>query len=127
MFKYGITCNAFAPFAKTRAAFELAAYDEAVTEADSPWMDRKFAFPLEITPSPEDVAPFINHLTSEEAARINGKIFNIAGSIIGLYSEPEISKTLVKYGGRWTIDELRQQVPLALLPEEFSGGNDSEG
>lgn len=120
---YGITCNAFAPFARTRAAFELAAYDEAVTEIESPWIDRKFAFPLEITPSPEEVVPFINYLASEEAAKINGKIFNIAGPIIGLYSEPEISKTLVKYGGRWTVDELRQQVPFGLLPEELLGGD----
>jgi 3-oxoacyl-[acyl-carrier protein] reductase len=120
---YGITCNAFAPFARTRAAFELAAYDEAVTEIESPWIDRKFAFPLEITPSPEEVVPFINYLASEEAAKINGRIFNIAGPIIGLYSEPEISKTLVKYGGRWTVDELRQQVPFGLLPEELLGGD----
>ena len=120
---YGITCNAFAPFARTRAAFELAAYDEAVTEIESPWIDRKFAFPLEITPSPEEVVPFINYLASEEAAKINGKIFNIAGPIIGLYSEPEISKTLVKYGDRWTVDELRQQVPFGLLPEELLGGD----
>lgn len=115
--QYGITCNAFSPFAKTRAAFELTAYDKAVTEADSPWMDRKFAFPLEITPSPEDIAPFINYLASDEAAKINGKVFSIAGSMISLYSEPEIAKTLVKYGGRWTMDELRQQVPFGLLPE----------
>ncbi|TES83466.1 MAG: SDR family NAD(P)-dependent oxidoreductase [Dehalococcoidia bacterium] len=115
---YGITCNAFAPFAKTRAAFELSAYDEAVTEAESPWMDRKFAFPLEITPSPDDVAPFINYLASDEAANINGKVFNVGGPMINLYSEPEISKTLVKYGGRWTLDELRQQIPFALLPPE---------
>jgi len=116
--QYGITCNAFAPFAKTRAAFELAAYDEAVTEAESPWMDRKFAFPLDITPSPDDVAPFINYLASDEAANINGRVFNVGGPIINLYSEPEISKTLVKYGGRWTLDELRQQIPFGLLPPE---------
>lgn len=114
--QYGITCNAFAPFAKTRAAFELAAYDEAVSEAESPWMDRKFSFALEMTPSPDDVAPLINYLASEEAAKINGKIFNVGGPIISLYSEPEISKTLVKYGGRWTIDELRQQLPFWLSP-----------
>ncbi len=115
---YGITCNAFAPFAKTRAAFELTAYDEAVTEAESPWMDRKFAFALDITPSPDDVAPFINYLASDEAAKINGRVFNVGGPMINLYSEPEISKTLVKYGGRWTLDELRQQIPFGLLPPE---------
>jgi 3-oxoacyl-[acyl-carrier protein] reductase len=115
---YGITCNAFAPFARTRAAFELTAYDKAVTEAKSPWMDRKFAFSLENTPEPEDVAPFISYLASDESAKINGKVFLVAGSMIGLYSEPEIAKTLVKYGGRWTTDELKQQVPFGLLPRE---------
>lgn len=118
LYQYGITCNAFAPFAKTRAAFELTAYDEAVTEAESPWMDRKFAFALDITPSPDDVAPFINYLASDEAAKINGRVFNVGGPMINLYSEPEISKTLVKYGGRWTLDELRQQIPFGLLPPE---------
>jgi 3-oxoacyl-[acyl-carrier protein] reductase len=115
---YGITCNAFAPFARTRAAFELTAYDKAVTEAESPWMDRKFAFSLEDTPSAEDIAPFISYLASDESAKINGKVFIVAGSMIGLYSEPEIAKTLVKYGGRWTTDELKQQVPFGLLPRE---------
>ena len=114
--QYGITCNAFAPFAKTRAAYELAAYDEAVSEAESPWMDRKYSFPLEMTPSPDDVAPFINYLASNEAAKINGQVFNVGGPMINLYSEPGIAKTLVKYGGRWTMDELKQQVPFALLP-----------
>ena len=117
LFQYGITCNAFAPYARTRASFELVAYDKAVTEAKSPWMDRKFALSLENTPSAEDLAPFITYLASDEAAKINGKVFNVAGSSIGLYSEPEISKTLVKYGGRWTIDELKQQVPFGLLAE----------
>lgn len=114
--QYGITCNAFAPFALTRAAFELAAYDEAVSEEKSPWMDRKFSFDLEMTPSPDDVAPLINYLASDEAANINGKIFNVGGPIISLYSEPEVAKTLVKYGGGWTLDELRQQLPFWLSP-----------
>jgi 3-oxoacyl-[acyl-carrier protein] reductase len=113
--QYGITCNAFAPHARTRAAFELEAYDRAVTEAESPWMDRKYAFPLENTPSADDLAPFVAYLASDEAAEINGMVFIVAGSSIGVYSEPEISRTLVKYGGRWTMDEIRQQVPRGLL------------
>lgn len=116
--QYGITCNAFAPHARTRASFELAAYDEAATEANSPWMDRKYAFPLEHTPSADDLVPFVIYLTSDEAAEINGMVFSVAGSSIGVYSEPEISKTLIKYGGRWTMDEIRQQVPRGLLAKE---------
>jgi len=115
---YGITCNAFAPFAKTRAAFELSAYDEAVSAEESPWMDRKFSFSLEMTPSPDDIAPFISYLASDEAASINGQVFNVGGPMINLYAEPGIAKTLVKYGGRWTIEELKQQVPFGLfLPQ----------
>jgi 3-oxoacyl-[acyl-carrier protein] reductase len=116
MAQYGITCNAFAPFARTRAAFELAAYDEAVTEEDSPWMDRKFSFSLEMTPGPEDIAPLIKYLASDEAADINGQVFNVGGPVINLYAEPGISKTLTKYGGRWTIEELRQQLHFWLFP-----------
>jgi 3-oxoacyl-[acyl-carrier protein] reductase len=116
--QYGITCNAFSPFARTRAAFELTAYDMAVTEAKSPWMDRKYAFLLENTPSPEDLVPFIVYLASDEAAEVNGRVFSVAGSSIGVYSEPEISRTLVKHGGRWTMDEIRQQVPRGLLAKE---------
>jgi 3-oxoacyl-[acyl-carrier protein] reductase len=116
--QYGITCNAFAPHARTRASFELEAYDRAVTEADSPWLDRKYAFPLEGTPSADDLVPFIAYLASDEAAEINGMVFSVAGSSIGVYSEPEIARTLTKYGGRWTVDEIRQQVPRVLLPKE---------
>jgi 3-oxoacyl-[acyl-carrier protein] reductase len=118
LYPYGITCNAFAPHARTRAAFELEAYDKAVTEAESPWMDRKYAFPLENTPSADDLAPFVAYLVSDEAAEINGMVFLVAGSSIGVYSEPEISRTLIKVGGRWTLDEIRQQVPRGLLAKE---------
>ncbi len=113
---YGVTCNAFAPFAKTRAAYELSAYDEAVSAEDSPWMDRKFSFDFEMTPSPDDIAPLINYLASDEAANINGLVFNVGGPMINLYSTPEMSKTMLKSGGRWTLEELKQQMPFWLFP-----------
>jgi 3-oxoacyl-[acyl-carrier protein] reductase len=118
LYQYGITCNAFAPHARTRASFELEAYDKAVPEAESPWLDRKYAFPLEDTPSADEVAPFIVYLASDEAAEINGKVFSVAGSSIAVYSEPEISRTLIKCGGRWTLDEIRQEVHRGLLATE---------
>ncbi len=118
LYPYGITCNAFAPHAKTRAAFELEAYDKAVSEAESPWIDRRYAFPLENTPSADDLAPFIAFLTCDDAAEITGKVFSVAGSHIGVYSEPEIAKTLFKVGGRWTVDEIRREVPRGLLAKE---------
>ena len=73
---------------------------------------------MENTPSADDLAPFIAYLASDEAAEINGMVFSVAGSSIGVYSEPEISKALIKYGGRWTIDELKEQVPRGLLAKQ---------
>ncbi len=113
---YGITCNAFAPFAKTRAAYELSAYDEAVSEAESPWMDRKLSFALEMTPSPDDIAPLMNYLCTDDAVNITGRVFNVGGPMINLYSEPDMEKTLLKSGGRWTLEELKQQMPFWLFP-----------
>lgn len=115
LYPYGITCNAFSPFARTRAAVELTTYDMAVNEEDSPWIDRRFSFPLDQTPSPDHVAPFVTYLASDEAAQISGSIFSIGGNSIGLYSEPEIAKNLIKFGEPWTIEELIQQVPRGLL------------
>jgi 3-oxoacyl-[acyl-carrier protein] reductase len=115
LFPYGITCNAFAPFARTRASFELAAFDMAVDEEKSPWLDRKFSFPLDLTPSPDQLAPFLIYLATDAAEKISGSVFNLAGNSIGLYSDPEISRSLLKFGGPWTLDELKQQAPRGLF------------
>jgi 3-oxoacyl-[acyl-carrier protein] reductase len=115
LYPYGITCNAFSPFARTRAAYELVTYDMVVSKEESPWLDRKFAFPLDQTPSPECVAPFVIYLASDTAAKISGSIFSVGGNNIGLYSEPEIARSLSKFGDPWTVDELVQQAPRGLF------------
>jgi len=38
LYPYGITCNAFSPFARTRASFELIAYSIAVDDEDRPFI-----------------------------------------------------------------------------------------
>jgi 3-oxoacyl-[acyl-carrier protein] reductase len=115
LFSQGITCNAFSPFARTRAAVELTAYDMAANEAESPWMDRKYSFPLEMTPSPEHIAPLVCYLAGDAAAHISGSVFNVGGNGIGLYSEPEIVRNIVKQGEPWTVEELEKIAPRALF------------
>lgn len=115
LYHYGITCNAFSPFARTRAAVELTTYDMAVEEKESPWLDRKYAFPFEMTPSPDRLAPFITYLASDAADKISGSVFSVGGNNIGLYSEPVIEKNLIKYGDPWTMEELKQQLPRGLF------------
>lgn len=110
LYPYGITCNAFAPFARTRASFELEAYDLAVNKAKSPYVvDKKLSF--EIVPSPDDIAPFIAYLASDAAAKVSGTVFGVGGSTIGIYADPDITKSITKKEGPWTMEELIQQVP----------------
>jgi len=115
--RYGITCNAFAPWAKTRASYELETYDMAVSPDDSPWLDRRLAKKLDTTPVADDVVPFLVFLCTEAAASISGSVFFVGGNDISLYSEMVPERSLTKSGEPWTVEELMRQAPKAL----FSG------
>ncbi len=118
---HGITCNAFSPWARTRASYELDTYAQVVDEADNPFIIKrqKAVLPvdmLKITPDPEYAAPFVCYLATDAAAGISGSVFSVGGNGIGLYSDPEIERNVTKFGeGPWTLDELIQQVPRGLL------------
>jgi 3-oxoacyl-[acyl-carrier protein] reductase len=111
---YGITCNAFAPFARTRAAFELKAYTWANSPEKSPYMTSR-ELPFEATPSPDDLGPFLVYLASDDAAKISGSVFNVGGNNIGIYQDPDLKRTMTKYGGKWTVEEIKQQLPRSVL------------
>jgi len=120
MYEHGITCNAFSPWAKTRASYDLGLYAETVNEADNPFIVKMPQAAsddmVKITPDPEYIAPFICYLASDAAANVSGSVFSLGGNSIGLYSEPETARNLTKFGeGPWTVDELTQQVPRGLL------------
>ncbi len=76
----------------------------------------KAAFPPEITPGPEYIAPFVCYLASDAARDISGAVFSLGGNGIGMYSTPVIARNLVKAGREpWTVDELIQQAPRGLF------------
>jgi 3-oxoacyl-[acyl-carrier protein] reductase len=114
---YGITCNAFAPGAQTRASFELAAYEKAAPEGHGPWAYDNVKMPITNSPSADDVAPFICYLATDDAANISGSVFFVMGSMVGLYSEADFLNTITKEGGRWAVDELKQKVPTELMKD----------
>ena len=87
LWPYGITCNAFAPFARTRAAFELKAYTLANPD-NRPYLTSR-ELPFEATPSPDDLGPFLVYLASDDAANLSGSVFNVGGNNIGIYEDPE--------------------------------------
>jgi 3-oxoacyl-[acyl-carrier protein] reductase len=115
LYPYGITCNAFAPWARTRASFELEAYSAAVSEAKRPSLTKR-SLPFEATPLPDEIGPFLVYLASDEAANISGSVFNVGGASVGIYEDPEVKRAVTKSGGSWTVEELKQQVPRVLLP-----------
>jgi 3-oxoacyl-[acyl-carrier protein] reductase len=116
LFQYGITCNAYSPYAMTRAGFEVVALlrEKAGTNESTPLptaaADRFMSFP-----DPESIAPLIVYLASDAAADISGSVFHIKGGNIGLYSEPEIIKSIDKASGWWTAEELMKKMPGELL------------
>ena len=108
--RYGITVNAFMPGAATRMA-------GLVTEEI--WKKRVeegtalpgISWPL---PPPEDVAPVVAYLATDEAAHINGQIIGVIGPRVFLYNHPTEVKTIYKKEGRWTVEDLIELVPLTL-------------
>ena len=101
---YGITCNAFSPFARTRASFELIAYNMAVNPSG-------FAPPLDSTPHSDGIGPMIVYLASDRAAEVSGSIFSISGNSVGMFTDPVITRNISKSEGMWTVEEIMQQAP----------------
>ena len=113
--QFGITCNAFAPNARTRASFEIYAYEKAQPEGQGPWVYENFKLPLDASPNPDDLAPFICYLATDEAANISGSIFFVGGQSVNLYSESDIMSSITKQGDPWTVEELKRAVPMDLM------------
>ncbi|MBN1161768.1 MAG: SDR family oxidoreductase [Dehalococcoidales bacterium] len=117
--KYGITCNCFSPFAKTRASYELDTYPSTVNKEDIPFVFDNMKFGedmMKMTPGPEYVAPFVCYLASDAAANVSGSIFTLGGNTISMYSESIHSNNLTKFDSKpWTMEELVQQAPRGLF------------
>jgi 3-oxoacyl-[acyl-carrier protein] reductase len=115
LFPHGITCNAFEPFARTRASVDLEAGSS--TKAGNQVAMPGLALPaIDATPLPDGIAPFVCYLASDKAAAISGSVFSLAGNSIGLYSTSEIKANITKYSDEfWTQEDLEQAVPFGLL------------
>ena len=117
MGKYGVTVNAVSPSAATRM------YVSIPGEARALRAERGIMGAGGVTEGvrgvPEDVAPFTVWLTSDEAAHVNGHIFNVAGGLVALLNGPEPVKTIHK-DGRWTVEELIRVFPATLGVELYN-------
>ncbi len=121
--RYGVTCNAVSPLARTRSfggqSEELRppagtmSSDEMAGIA-TPFPNRKW----EGTAGPDDpsgVAPLACYLASEDSGDINGQMFGTRGGEVYLYSMPAIERQILSLGRRFTMDELDEQMPRTLV------------
>jgi len=112
--KYGVTCNAIAPVAATRMTLtpEVVKAREIRKQQGIVREERALAQLEDL--KPEDVAPMVVFLASDNAAHVNGQFFLCAGGSLSLLSQPRAVKTIYKPDGRWTVDELDDLFPLTL-------------
>ncbi|MBL7166299.1 MAG: SDR family oxidoreductase [Dehalococcoidales bacterium] len=107
MGRYGVTCNAIRPNAGTRMTMS----DDMKQAAERSGRG-EFVKYLEAL-KPEDIAPLIVWLASDDSANVNGRTFFVQTGRIALFSEPVQEKVIEKQGG-FTIDELFEKMPKTL-------------
>jgi NAD(P)-dependent dehydrogenase (short-subunit alcohol dehydrogenase family) len=97
MARYGVRANAIAPGARTRMT------EKTFGELKTP----EGAFdPL----APENVAPLVAYLCSDEAAHITGQVFGITGGLVQLY-QGWTPVAQADRGERWTPRDLADRMP----------------
>jgi NAD(P)-dependent dehydrogenase (short-subunit alcohol dehydrogenase family) len=104
----GVTANAILPSGSTRMIDSIPRAVEAV--ADTGKLPSELAIGTER--DPDNVAPLVAFLASDEASDINGHLFGSFGYNMTLMSQPKVIKTL-KADHRWSVDELIEVVPKA--------------
>jgi NAD(P)-dependent dehydrogenase (short-subunit alcohol dehydrogenase family) len=114
--KFGITCNAIVPASESRLGKpfveERAYVDQRLGEPKMEDFNK-----VQVDGVPEDVAPLVLYLVTEQAKGVSGCLIEIHGRYIALYDDqpPHKTKTLTRDAGRFTIEEL-----LRLLPQTIT-------
>lgn len=109
----GVTANAICPVAATRMTMTEAFQRARELRRQKGIIREESALRQLENLQPEDVAPMVVFLASEQAGGVNGQFFLCAGNEISLISLPRPAKTIFKEG-RWTLDELDAFVPVSL-------------
>mgnify|MGYP001163672431 FL=1 len=124
MGKYGVTCNAVTPMAKTRS-FSGTLDEYRVPSSSERSRDQRAG----IGPSPEfsrwtgpghpddpiNVAPLVVYLCTDAAPNINSYCFGVRRGGIFLYANPGVDRSITKTG-TFTMDELDVLVPQLIGP-----------
>jgi NAD(P)-dependent dehydrogenase (short-subunit alcohol dehydrogenase family) len=77
MGKYGVTCNAIAPVARTRLTIEA-------TPSTAAFMGKKIEEGKFDVFDPRNIAPLVAWLSSDDAAGVHGEVFRVGGGTVWL-------------------------------------------
>jgi NAD(P)-dependent dehydrogenase (short-subunit alcohol dehydrogenase family) len=113
--RYGVTCNSISPGAQTRMTATVPQSAREIRAARGiGGAAQAAAPPVSAERSPEQVAPMVAYLLTDDAWNINGQIFAVSGGTVSLLYHPTPYRTIFKEG-TWTVDELRRVVPAQLM------------
>jgi NAD(P)-dependent dehydrogenase (short-subunit alcohol dehydrogenase family) len=102
--KYGVTVNAISPGAATRMT------------ASVPDERRRGGLPgASDERSPDNVAPIVAYLASEQSGWITGRIIHSSGYEVSLYNNPQPISRIIGTGP-WDVDALAAQVERSFRP-----------
>ncbi len=90
LYRYGITANAVAPVARTR-------------------MSANVPMDLAEMGDPEDVAPMVVYLLSEQSRHITGQVYTVVGPKIAVWNQPQEVRAMYS-AGRWTPEEIAARI-----------------
>ncbi|SHI16478.1 3-oxoacyl-[acyl-carrier protein] reductase [Sporobacter termitidis DSM 10068] len=111
-----ITCNVFAPAAKTRASIDMELFDKVVEADEHATKSGKPFLKYDDTQPPEPFAPFIAYLASDAAAHVTGSVFMTMGGFIGRWANPAFEATMFNADG-WTVDKVIETAPTTLFKD----------
>jgi len=98
--RYGVTANAIAPVARTRMSANV---------------------PMELGEmgEPEDVAPLVVYLLSEQARHVTGQVYTAVGGKIAVWNQPTEVRAMYK-DGRWTPQEIEARLDSTVGQERMA-------
>jgi NAD(P)-dependent dehydrogenase (short-subunit alcohol dehydrogenase family) len=119
--RYDVTANAIMPSAATRM-IDSTPRGREVHEQTGQW-------PSELAAGtdrdPENVAPLVVYLASDDARHVNGQVFGAFGYQLALLPQPRIARAL-RHHRRWEPEEIRDLFPttlgIDLQPPPAAGG-----
>ena len=102
MARYGVTCNAIAPAARTRMTESAYGQISDMSATD----DTTFDFW-----HPDNVAPFVTFLCSDDAGDISGKVFGVQGDAVEIYQPFTSAAFIQNDGAAWDPAVFKDRVP----------------